>query len=215
MTCAAVRAGFSRFSATASASTSAGVRGVTRAGAAPAPRTRRPATPRPTGRMCLLRHPHLRAERAVVLARGQLTHQRAALAGRQLRVDHLLDQPVTEQPDLPGPLSPPAGLVIGLGHLLLLRHGRLIIRTEGDGPGPGSPGAARVDQLRRGPAAPAAAAEVTAAASSHGDTASAGRAPAARHRGRRGHDRGHRVRQPATRPARAAADQDPAHTAAR
>jgi hypothetical protein len=69
------------------------------------------------------RDPHRRPERAGVLALGQRPHQPAPRPGRERRVDHLLDQLVTEQPDPPGPLGPPPGVVVDLGHLLPPAHG--------------------------------------------------------------------------------------------
>jgi hypothetical protein len=52
-----------------------------------------------------------------VLSGGQLPHPLPALTRRQLRPGHLADDPVTEQPCLPGLLSPAAGFLIGLGHV--------------------------------------------------------------------------------------------------
>jgi len=53
-----------------------------------------------------------------VLGLGKLTRPPAPLAGAERRVDHVLDQLVTEQPDPAGPLSPPLLLLIGSGHFL-------------------------------------------------------------------------------------------------
>src|SRR6266851_6991454 len=66
----------------------------------------------------LLRDPDLLPGRAVMLTAGQLADQRAALAGRQARAGHVLDQLVAEQPRLPGPLGPAAGLLNCLSHLV-------------------------------------------------------------------------------------------------
>jgi hypothetical protein len=45
---------------------------------------------------------------------GQLAHHLAALTRRQLRIDHLLDQLITEQPNPAGSFGPAAPLIIGL-----------------------------------------------------------------------------------------------------
>jgi hypothetical protein len=121
-TWAAVRAGFSRFNAVATSSTSAGVRGVTRAGRGtsasnPPPRQSR-AQRSMVWRETRTGAPNGRPERAAVCALGQRPHQPSPRPGRQRRVDHLLDQLVTEQPDPPGPLGPPPGVVVDLSHLL-------------------------------------------------------------------------------------------------
>ena len=66
-----------------------------------------------------------------MLTAGQLTDQPAALAGRQLRVDHVLDQLIPEQRGPPGPLSPAALLFLSLAHFPLPSNaGVLIVRTE-------------------------------------------------------------------------------------
>jgi hypothetical protein len=61
-------------------------------------------------------HPNLLPERAVVFPLRQRPHQRSTLAGRQRRVDHLLDQFVTEQRHPAGPLSPQPGLLLSCVH---------------------------------------------------------------------------------------------------
>ena len=67
-----------------------------------------------------------------MLTAGQLADQPAALAGRQLRVDHALDQLIPEQRGPPGPLGPAALLLLSLAHFLLpSMRGVLIVRTEG------------------------------------------------------------------------------------
>jgi hypothetical protein len=116
-----------------------------------------------------------------------------------LRPGHLTDEPVTEQPHLPGLLGPAAGFIVGLGHLVLLHAANDHPHRRVAGRARGSPGAVRVDHL-------------------HGQPRD--QQPAARHRGRqfprrqrerpaapaalcrrgRGHDRGHRI--PGRRPGR-------------
>ena len=62
------------------------------------------------------RDPDLLPERPLVGPLGQPTDQGSALSGRQLRVDHLLDQLIAEQRHPPGPFRPPPRLLIDLGH---------------------------------------------------------------------------------------------------
>ena len=85
---------------------------------ASAPRTRRRASPGPSGGSSAPR-PGPACRTAGVLAVGQLTDQPAPLAGRQLRVDHVPDQLIPEQRGPPGPLSPVALLLLSLAHFLL------------------------------------------------------------------------------------------------
>ena len=104
-TCAAVRAGFSRFSAAARARTSAGVRRVTwRAGGISA--SNPPARQARIHRSRLGRDTlHRLAERPGMRAGGQLTDQPAPLAGSQPRIGCLPDQRVPEQRDSTGSLA--------------------------------------------------------------------------------------------------------------
>ena len=96
-TCAAVRAGFSRFSPAASSSTAASVRGVTcRAGGASAANPPAPPGPDPPVDR-LPRHAHRVAERPRMRPGGQLADQPAPLPGGQRRISGLPDQLVPEQ----------------------------------------------------------------------------------------------------------------------
>ena len=110
-TCAAVRAGFSRFSPAASSSTAASVRGVTcRAGGASAANP--PARQARIHRSIVSRDTrHRVAERPRVRPGGQLADQPAPLPGGQRRIGGLPDQLVPEQRHLLGPRRPLAVLL--------------------------------------------------------------------------------------------------------
>ena len=125
-TCTAVRAGTSFFNATARSSTSAGVRGDTRRGLG----TRASKPPRRQSRIhrsiVARDDAHRLPERALMLTRGKVADQPAALPGGQLRVGGLADQRVPEQPDRAGPFGPDLLLLVmadGHAHLLALAVG--------------------------------------------------------------------------------------------
>ena len=113
---AAVRSGFSRRSATASSSTSAGVRGVhwrglgTSASNPPARQSRIQRS------MVCRADPHPPPERVGVLARRQLAHHLSPLLGGMRRIGSLPDQLIPKQSDRPGPLGPHPRLIIADRH---------------------------------------------------------------------------------------------------
>ena len=125
VTWAAVRSGFSFFSATASSSTPAPVRGATcqaarDQGVEPAGRPQ-PDPPVQGGPADAHRLPG----RVLVLAGGQLADQQAALPRRQARVRGGADHRVPEQGDIPRPGGPGRQLVLISAHRHLHQH-----RTE-------------------------------------------------------------------------------------
>ena len=205
-TCAAVRPGFSRFSAAASSSTSASVRGID----LPGWRDQRvePAGPPgpdpPVDRAP--RHAHRVAERPRMRAGSQLTDQPAPLPRRQRRVGCLADQLVTEQRHLLGPVGPAALLPvpdITTSSMITVKDHRSPRLAD-------HPPAAQGQLVLITPAAQDGASsipEVTAAASCQRVTSPTAQEPRRRRRGRS--DRGHRIthREPGRRPA--AADQSP------
>jgi hypothetical protein len=69
-------------------------------------------------------------ERPGVLDGGKLTRPPAPLAGTERRVHQVLDQPVPEQPDPAGPLSPPLLLVLSFGHFLSFHDQRIGTRRH-------------------------------------------------------------------------------------
>ena len=115
-TCAAVRAGFSFFSAAASASTSGGVRGWDWRGdgtsASNPPRRHARIHTSSVHRVTRTGSP----DGPGVLAGRDLPHHRAALPRGQRRVSSLPDQHVPEQPDRPGPLQPRLLFLFSLAH---------------------------------------------------------------------------------------------------
>ncbi len=123
--------GTSLFNATASSSTSAGVRGPTRArfgdqgvepAAAPVPD---PPVDRDPG------DPHRLPERALVLPLGERAHQPAPLLRRQLPVGGLADQRIPEQADRAGPFGPNPFFVMAERHHLLLHDSKMHTNREG------------------------------------------------------------------------------------
>ena len=128
-TCAAVRAGFSRLSATAISTTSTGSRGrgLARAGHQRVEPAAPPRPDPPVQRVAGDPHP---APGRVECARPRRPPAPAGRGpGRQRRVGRLPDQPVAEQPDRPGPLRPCRHLVCSgphrVSHLLDRRRRRL------------------------------------------------------------------------------------------
>jgi hypothetical protein len=108
---AAVRSSFSFFNATASSSSSGGVRGthlrgVGASAAKPLAPVPDPPVQRPPG------HGDPPAERVGVLGPGDPPTQSAALPRGQRRVDQLLDQRIPKQGHLPGLLRPAAVLLL-------------------------------------------------------------------------------------------------------
>ena len=155
----------SRFNATASSSTSAGVRGATRRGAG----TSASNPPRRQSRIhrsSVARDTRTGSPNGPGAPAGQRADQPAPLLGRQRRVGGLPDQRVPEQPTVRARSAAP-----------VVRHGRTpslpprlgeCTRAAGALISQAAQGRARVDQLRRAGASRQPA--LTAAASCHGDT---------------------------------------------
>ena len=113
---------------------------------------------------------------------GKLAHPPAPLRGRQLRADHLLDQRVPEQRDLPRPLQPPPLIRFLLQSSLpvLLADARGRGPTEGDSSVTPSHERELALNARAAITGAIKVAFVTADAISHGDTvSSSGHRPAA------------------------------------
>ena len=152
------------------------------AGRGPARRTRGQVIPFPPVD-ALIRHLDLAARPARDGSWRQARAPAAPLRGRQLRADHLLDQRVPEQRDLPRPFQPPPLICF----LLKLPLPVLLASTRGRGRSPGdsqrpplNERGTRVERPRPPSPAPARSRSMTAAAISHGDTASSrGHRPAA------------------------------------